>query len=813
MVEKTDLLSLYNDELINELNKLNEDNPFTQFLLSEIGAGNNTVVSKILQESKIFDVTWIDTLESYFPSLDKIIRNPKSSIKNVHEVIASERAKKITSESIRHLAAHSEYIKEVDTKTDTVTPSKVLTTFREQDMGIYENRFIKTLVNRLYAFIIKRYELVKDNYQSFTRNILEFNSNYNVNDSEVKCKIQLDVKSSRGNERLNHKNKLLVEKIEKLSQQISAYKYSPFMVALEGEKEVLPPIMKTNIILRNPDFRNCYLLWLFMDRYTSLGYDVSAREKQLTVEEQYRDQLLNLAMITYISNQANNPKHDFEFDEDGFKEKILKRLRQRNSGELQITLKPENIQLENTLITEHFLKEANKMFNDSYEELLNNGDSPTVALKKVIREMLEVVNHVYKSLFDIPAANDDIFQRLLQDQKSDEEFIKEYKQKIKVYKDVVSVKESDLKKTKQELAKMERMLEKHQNAIARAKAREQEKIRKAEEKARLAAERAKQREEEKARLAEERAKAREEAARLKVLEKERLAAERAAAKEAEKARLAEERAQAKEAERLRKEAQKAEQKRIEREKALAEKARLKAIEKAKKDKLKEKERLAKKKAAEKAKAKALAEKAKEQAKLEREKALAEQKAKEAEAKAEQKRLEKERLAAERKAAKEAEKARLAEERRLEKERLAAEEAERKRLEQEEAERRAAEEAERIRLEKEEAERKAAEEAARQERLRIRRENDLLLQQLVKQTKDLAKETEDVAQQTMDVLLDIDEDYDISNMHIKNEPVQKVIEEPKEENDLMKLVQETKEIAEHTTNIAEQVEDIVDDVRD
>ena len=149
LLDQKDILVQYNDELINELNELNENNPFGKFLLSEVGKGKNSVVSKILQESKIFDATWVDTLESYFPSLDRIVRNPRSSIMNVTEVVAAERAKKITSESVRHLAAHTEYIREVNEVKNEVTPSKILTTFREQDMGIYENRFIKTLINRL----------------------------------------------------------------------------------------------------------------------------------------------------------------------------------------------------------------------------------------------------------------------------------------------------------------------------------------------------------------------------------------------------------------------------------------------------------------------------------------------------------------------------------------------------------------------------------------------------------------------------------------------------------------------------------------
>ena len=41
LLDQKDILVQYNDELINELNELNENNPFGKFLLSEVGKGKN----------------------------------------------------------------------------------------------------------------------------------------------------------------------------------------------------------------------------------------------------------------------------------------------------------------------------------------------------------------------------------------------------------------------------------------------------------------------------------------------------------------------------------------------------------------------------------------------------------------------------------------------------------------------------------------------------------------------------------------------------------------------------------------------------
>ena len=808
LLDQKDILEQYNDELINELNELNESNPFGKFLLSEVGKGKNSVVSKILQESKIFDASWVDTLESYFPSLDRIVRNPRSSIMNVTEVVAAERAKKITSESVRHLAAHTEYIRDVDAVKNEVTPSKILTTFREQDMGIYENRFIKTLINRLYLFLHKRFDIVKDSYESFNRNILELNSDFETNGDVIKCNVQLDIKTGVGNEKLNAKNYELVKRIEKLTLLITGYKVSPFMQEMAKEREILPPVMKTNIILKNQDFRNCYLMWLFIDRYTSLGYDVSTKEKKLEVNDSYKDQLLNLVMMTYVSNQAYNPNRELSYDDEEFKEKILKRLRQKNKGELQPSLKPEDIILENTIISEYFLKEATKMFNKSYEELLENGDVPSAALKKIIQQMLNVVNRVYKNMFEIPEEHKDVFQQYIETSKqTDEEAIKEYKQKVRILKDVISVKEADLKKTKQELQRMEKNIAKHQEAIAKAKAKEEarRKALEAKEKAKKEAELAKQKakedalkakEAEKARIAAEKEKARQEALKTKEAEKARIAAEKEKAKQ--KALAEKQKAKEKEAARIAKEkeaAKKAQE---------AEKARI---------------------AEEKEKARQAALKAKEEARLERERIKAEKEAAMIAREAEKQRiaeekariaLEKEKARLEKEAAKlEAQRQKEAEERRLAEEKAADKEA--ARLEAERLAELARLEA--IRKEQEEKERieRERQEKIRKERELRRMQENSRLMELVRLTKQLAKETEEVAQQTESVLAD--EEKIIT---VEEQPTEIKVEQKEDKPidntgidsiDLMKIVQETKELAEETHDITEKVEDIAEELSD
>ena len=42
-----------------------------------------------------------------------------------------------------------------------VIPKRILTTQAEIEYAIYENRFIKSLIDRLFDFVNRRYDLVK----------------------------------------------------------------------------------------------------------------------------------------------------------------------------------------------------------------------------------------------------------------------------------------------------------------------------------------------------------------------------------------------------------------------------------------------------------------------------------------------------------------------------------------------------------------------------------------------------------------------------------------------------------------------------
>ena len=100
---------------------------------------------------KQIDLTWIEAIEDAIIPLDNIIRNPRRFIVQEEEIVNIELARKISPESIRHLAQHTNMIAKVED--DSVTPNQILNIFKEESFETYENRFIYTLlINLQYIY-------------------------------------------------------------------------------------------------------------------------------------------------------------------------------------------------------------------------------------------------------------------------------------------------------------------------------------------------------------------------------------------------------------------------------------------------------------------------------------------------------------------------------------------------------------------------------------------------------------------------------------------------------------------------------------
>ena len=438
-----DLLDDYFYDIEKYFKKVEQESKFADYYYDTVNSGDNKFYLKNITETKMFDEEWIKTMEVFFPSIDKIIRNPKMTIRYEEEVVVIEKAKKINSASVRHLASHTQLIREV--KGDEVTPKKILNTYAEEEITTYENRFIMTLIDRVYNFIRKRHELIKGNVESFQKDHLRYSSNFEIANETVDMQIDLTIKRDLDNDKINKHNKVLLERVDNLMVLINGYRLSPFMQAMKKAKKVFPPIMKTNVILKNPDFRNAYTLWLFLDKYNSLGFDIDVRERPVRLSKEFKKNLDRLSSFTYsaLLNNKKIRKEDFT-DIEKVDPIIRKSTKIVKDLDEDVIRRPDAFMVENNSINEYYLDIFKKTFNLKVKEYIQEKVKDDVALKRTIKDTLDVTNAIFDSVFTLEE-NIDYFKQYVTEEDPDAAY-DEAKKKLKVAKAIREAKEQDFKK-------------------------------------------------------------------------------------------------------------------------------------------------------------------------------------------------------------------------------------------------------------------------------------------------------------------------------------------------------------------------------
>ena len=298
---------------------------FYNIFIQSIKSGSNTFSSYQKYMDHEIDIRWVEAIERAIIPLDNIIRNPRSFIQNVEEIVPIEQARKITSESLRHLAQHTNMIANVSND-GFVTPQKILNVFKEETFATYENRFIYTLLHNLQYFIDKRLRIIQ-NSKIETIYELKVQNEFNIGKEEVKYEFSLSSKESVEKSKLDFKidqdtsEMPVVKRVERLRKIIYDFQNSQLIKSLHGVTLVKPPIMKTNVIMKNPDFKKCLELWYFIERYRDAGLLVKVVEESKIPSTEYINDLLdNLTLNYLIFNHHNKPDKNLSYDKPKFKE-------------------------------------------------------------------------------------------------------------------------------------------------------------------------------------------------------------------------------------------------------------------------------------------------------------------------------------------------------------------------------------------------------------------------------------------------------------------------------------------------------------
>lgn len=214
---------------------------------------------------------WLNEVEFALIYLDNIVRSPRVILINEEEVVKVERAKKITVASIKNLARNTHFIEKIDDVSKDVQPSKILEVRSEESYNTYENRFIFTLIDMLTRFIARQEDALKD-IKNDSSKTLQYAASTTMNGERVKIELNINsVEETKldNDKETQEKLKEIKERIKKIKQYLTYWNKSEFIKNLIKARAsfVIPPIKKTNLILKNPNFQVATRLWEFLYSY------------------------------------------------------------------------------------------------------------------------------------------------------------------------------------------------------------------------------------------------------------------------------------------------------------------------------------------------------------------------------------------------------------------------------------------------------------------------------------------------------------------------------------------------------------------
>ena len=273
----------------NKVERTLENDRYFQYLFEIVQAGNNTIRQNNRVLHKVVDERWLTVVEEGLTSIFNIVDKPRRFIATTEEVVPVALARKITADSVRHLSQNTQFIT-TNAKGD-IQPTKVLNVTTEESFDLYENRFVYHLIQRLFAFVDKRTDVIFWSTGDETCNTMCMESKIDDAYEEISYKVEMTVKNRQSFAENDNDNMDLFKRIDRVRRMSRTLRASSFCDIMNGCAKVKSPIQRTNLMMKDPDYRNCYKLWQFIESYDEVGYSIEEQDTALEFDEEYQTQM------------------------------------------------------------------------------------------------------------------------------------------------------------------------------------------------------------------------------------------------------------------------------------------------------------------------------------------------------------------------------------------------------------------------------------------------------------------------------------------------------------------------------------------
>ncbi len=403
---------------------------FYEYFMSELAAAHNEFQFSNRKLEKIVDVRWVDAIESALDSLQYIVSHPRNVIREDEIIVNIANAKKGDSSVVRHLAQHASMVDDYKENDGDVRPNHLMQKLRDDSVMIYENRMVVTVLEDAYRFVKIRYDALTGAMGDEFGAKLKLTSDIESSVEDVHLDMFLHIKEKEDILSTDEKHGDIFARISRLNRLLAAFVNSPFAKEMAKAQRIKGALVKTNVIKKNPYYKEIAKLYEFLHRYDDVGYAIKVTEQTPEISDVFQRDIFHGVMLNYVILK--------NYLEDEHSRAVPAGMHEKRR-----TLKPK------------FIKEI-------IEELTEDYDLPDVEIRKILIEELTKA--------DLMRAEAEERRRLVEEQalrkKEEEERIRKEKQeereRLRLQKEreaEILRKEQEAERARKEFERLERQLE------------------------------------------------------------------------------------------------------------------------------------------------------------------------------------------------------------------------------------------------------------------------------------------------------------------------------------------------------------------
>lgn len=388
----------------------------------------------------IIEEDWLDNIEEGLIYIEKAIREDRQFIRTEGEVVPIEKVKKVSKASVEHLSRHSDLITRAPKDKGNIIPEKLYVVEKLSDYLVYENRFLYLLLCYLKDFIQIRLDKIRDKTTTY-QSSLTMNKQVKANQRHIDYKLDY-AEVYRNAPFLTDRYKAIpyINRVETIYEMTVSFLNMPLMKEVSKAPMIKPPVVKTNVLRMNPNFRAALALYDYVTSYTKDGYvinEVIKNYKPLPFE--FSDELSETIMLTSSLSfmRGNDIKRYLEeryeekekLEQQAVEKKILdeiKRLKKRivemneDPSEYILKLEKRNNQLEKTSVELIKQQDINQKLSLEVENLHQEKavfESEIVRLNQDIHSKIDEIDTLNQKYYDDMLSSERIHEEELNTQK------------------------------------------------------------------------------------------------------------------------------------------------------------------------------------------------------------------------------------------------------------------------------------------------------------------------------------------------------------------------------------------------------------